>query len=97
MGSKVVMVRSRDAGAFFGEFVSRDGDVVTLKNARRVWYWDGASTLSELATEGTSKPKTCKFPAPTEGKHIVLGVCEVLPVTARAIESLDAVPAWTSK
>ena len=89
-----VMVRSTNAGVFYGKLVSRDGDVVTLKKARRVWYWKGAATLSELATEGTSAPHECKFPAPTEGEHMILGVTEILPVTDRALEALDAVPVW---
>ncbi|MDE1904899.1 MAG: hypothetical protein KGH75_00430 [Rhodospirillales bacterium] len=95
--NETVMVRSRDAGVHFGELVAQDRDIVTLRNPRRCWYWNGAATLSELATEGTSDPKGCKFPAPTEGEHQILGVCEVLPVTARAMESLDAVPVWTSR
>lgn len=88
------MVRSTNAGVFYGKLVARDGDVVTLKRARRVWYWAGAATLSELATEGTSNPSGCKFPAPTEGEHMIFGVTEILPVTDRALESLDAVPVW---
>jgi len=93
----VVMVRSTDAGVFYGNLVSRDGDEVTLTNARRCWYWNGAATLSELATQGPGKPKECKFPGPTEGEHLILGVSEVLPVTARALAALDAVPVWTAK
>ena len=95
--AEIVMIRSRDAGCFYGTLVGRDGDTVTLTNARRVWYWDGAATLSELATLGTSKPKTCKFPAPTEGEHVILGVCEVIPVTEAALASLDKVPVWSAR
>ncbi len=94
---ETVMIRSTNAGVFYGQLVSRKGDVVTLTNARRVWYWDGAASLSELANEGPSKPKACKFPAPTEGDHVILGVIEVLPVTTRALAALDAVPVWTSR
>lgn len=93
--SDVVMVRSANAGVFYGNLVSRDGDEVTLTNARRVYYWNGAATLSELATTGTSKPKDCKFPAPTSGEHLILGVCEVIPVTAEALAVLDKVPVWS--
>lgn len=60
---KVCMVRTYSAGVFLGTVASRDGKEVTLTNARRIWYWAGAATLSQLATEGTSKPKECKFPA----------------------------------
>ena len=54
-----VMVRSTNAGVFYGKLVSRDGDTVVLKDSRRVWYWAGAATLSELANRGTSKPEEC--------------------------------------
>ena len=93
---KTVMIRSAQAGVFFGKLVSRDGDVVTLKNARRVYYWAGAATISELATRGPSKPEKCKFPTPTEGEHIVLGVCEIIPVTKEALGALGEVPIWSA-
>lgn len=89
-----VIVRSRDAGVFAGILVSRDGSEVDLAAARRIWYWDGAATLSELATKGTSKPEKCKFPAVVPSVT-VLGVCEVLPMTKQAVESIDNVPVWS--
>lgn len=33
-----------------------------LKNARRLWYWDGAASISQIAVDGVSKPENCKFP-----------------------------------
>ena len=91
------MVRSRNAGVLYGDVVSVDGDTVTMKNARRVWYWAGAASLSELATEGTAKPAECKFPTATMGKHVIFGVCEIIEMTKRAVESLDSVPNWTAQ
>ena len=93
--SEKVIVRSTNAGVFYGELVSRDGDTVTLRNARRTWYWSGAATLSELATKGPGKPDQCKFPAPTVGEHVVLGVCEIIPTTEEARTAIEAVPVWT--
>ena len=92
---KTVMIRSGQAGVFYGELVSRDGDEVVLRHARRCWYWAGAATLSELATRGPGKPQSCKFPAPTEGEHTILNVIEVIEVTDEARERLDAVPVWS--
>ena len=91
-----VMVRSTNAGVFYGKVVSRDEDTVVLKDSRRVWYWAGAATLSELANRGTSKPEECKFPAPIQGEHTVLGVCEIIEMTPKAVASLDAVPVWSA-
>lgn len=90
-----VMVRSRDAGVFAGELQFRDGDEVHLRNARRIWRWEGAATLSQLALEGTSKPGSCKFPAPLP-EIVVLGVCEVIPMTPEAVASIVAVKVWSA-
>jgi hypothetical protein len=90
------MIRSAEAGVFYGTITDRDGDTVTMTGARRVWFWDGAATLSELATRGTSKPDKCKFPAATSGEHVIFGVCEIIEVTPEARATLDAVPVWTA-
>lgn len=93
--SHAVMVRSTNAGVFFGEVVEQNlkEGWVKMKNARRVWYWDGAATLSQLATEGTSKPASCKFPAAVS-EVTLLGVCEIIPCSKQAIESLISVKVW---
>lgn len=46
---KYVIVRTYTAGAFAGELESRNGREVVLLNARRIWYWSGAASLSQLA------------------------------------------------
>lgn len=56
MAHKRVIVRTYSAGVFAGELETKDGREVTLMNARRLWYWTGAASLSQLAQEGTSKP-----------------------------------------
>ena len=89
-----VIVRSTNAGCFAGDLMSRSGDgSVVLKNARRLWYWAGAATLSQLAMEGTLKPAACKFPCPVAEQE-VLGVIEILKVTEKARKSIQEVPVW---
>jgi hypothetical protein len=63
-----VIVRTYSAGVFAGTLRERNGKEVTLHNARRIWYWAGAASLSQLAQSGTSKPNQCKFPEPN-GSH----------------------------
>ena len=89
------IVRSEKAGVFFGEVVTLDGTTATVKNARRLWYWEGAASLSQLAVEGTSRPKSCKFPVAVD-EIIVFGVCEILSVTETAGKSINGVPVWTA-
>ena len=63
MIGKYCIIRTYSAGVHAGILKSRDGKEVTLTDARRIWYWDGAATLSQLATDGTNAPENCKFPA----------------------------------
>ena len=90
---KICMVRTYSAGVFFGVVASKDGKEVVMKNARRIWYWAGAASLSQLATEGTSKPAECKFPAPVKTVLLTEAI-EIIPATEAAIESINAVPEW---
>ena len=90
---KVVIVRTYSAGVFMGELVSRKGQEVVLTNARRIWYWAGAASLSQLAMEGTSNPSGCKFPCPVDRVELLQAV-EILDVTPKAKASIDAVPVW---
>lgn len=87
------IVRANGAGVFFGEVKKVDGNVVTLKNARRLWYWDGAASLSQLAQEGTSKPNNCKFPVAVD-EIIIFNVLEILSVTDKAAKIIDGVKVW---
>jgi len=93
MAERFVIVRTYSAGVFAGVLESRAGQEVVLTNARRLWYWDGAATLSELATSGTSKPKKCKFPVAVARVELLQAI-EVLDVTADARTSIEAVPVW---
>jgi hypothetical protein len=88
-----VIVRTYSAGVFAGTLRARKGKEVTLSGARRIWYWDGAASLSELAERGTSKPKNCKFPVPVS-EIILTEAIEILAVTAAAKASIESVPEW---
>ena len=92
---RYVIIRSTNAGCFAGTLESREGDEVVLMNARRLWFWAGAASLSQLAMEGTSKPSECKFTVPV-AHHEILGVIEVLSVTEAARKSIAAVAEWRS-
>jgi hypothetical protein len=92
---KYVIVRCDRAGVFAGTLASKEGADVILTSARRLWYWTGAASLSQLAQEGTSSPKSCKFPPFVDRVHL-FGVIEIIDVTADARTSIEGVPAWRS-
>jgi hypothetical protein len=88
-----VIVRTYSAGCFAGVLVTRNGKEVTLRNARRLWYWKGAASLSQLAVEGTSRPTECKFPAAVPEIDLTEAI-EVIKVTAAARANIESVPVW---
>lgn len=90
---KYQMVRTYSAGVFAGYVVSRKGTEVIMKNARRIWYWSGAASLSQLAMEGTKDPSNCKFPCEVERVEL-LNVIEILDITPQAEASIKSVPIW---
>ena len=92
MSLPYVIVRTYSAGVFAGELVTKKGKEVTLKNARRLWYWEGAASLSQLAREGVKKPEKCKFPCPVS--VVLTEAIEILSTTAAAQASIEAVPIW---
>jgi hypothetical protein len=93
--SKQSIVRCQNAGVFCGEILEKNltTRVVKLKSARRLWYWDGAASLSQLAVTGPSKPQNCKFPVPVPEIELT-EVLEVIPCSAAAAEIINKVPVW---
>ena len=89
---KYVIVRT-SAGVFAGNLKSREGQEVVLTDARRLWFWAGAASLSQLAVEGTSKPNECKFPVAVPRIELLQAI-EILDVSAQAEASIKEVKEW---
>lgn len=93
MNKNIYIVRGKDGGVFFGEIAERNGQEVLMKNVRRLWYWDGAASISQLAQEGTVCPENCKFTV-TVDEILVLDAIEIDKCSDRAVENIKAVAEW---
>jgi hypothetical protein len=92
-GLKYCIVRTYSAGVFAGYVKSRAGKEAVVLNARRLWYWEGAASLSQLSQDGTNKPDKCKFPV--EMPEVSLTeVIEVISCSEKARISIAGVPIW---
>lgn len=87
------IVRADRAGVFFGKIKSRAHDEVEMEDVRRLWYWDGAASVSQLAVDGVSAPKNCKFTVIVP-MMTILGAIEIIPCTEKAIASIKGVAEW---
>lgn len=94
---KYVLVRSKDAGVFAGEFVDRDNDTVTLNDARRIWRWDTrndavkAYTLSDVSRIGAGSQGRV---SEAVSEMIIAGWCEIIPCTEEGEKALRGAKPW---
>ena len=90
---KKVIIRGDRSGVFFGTLKAKEGREVVLSNCRRLWYWDGAASISQIAMDGTTSPNTCKFTV-TVPSIIITDVIEIIPCTEKAANKIERVAEW---
>lgn len=90
---KYYIVRGDRSGVFAGEIESKNESNVVMKNVRRLWYWDGACSISELALNGTARPGNCKFTVTVDEIELTDAI-ELIPCTDQAEKSIKGVKEW---
>lgn len=82
-----VIIRTRNAGVHCGVMQGEPGANVTLTDARRVWRWRGANSLSEMANSGCAMDYT-RISEPVS-KIILPDYIEILSCTEEARKNLS--------
>jgi len=88
----IVLVRTYSAGVHFGTLESREGKEVVLSNARRLYQWSGACSLSQVATDGvrlSGSKISVIVPRITLTEAI-----EIIPMSEKAATSMMEAEAW---
>lgn len=88
--NKKCLVRSYDAGVYFGTVTNIDGETVRIENVRNIWRWEGASCLSQIANDGIRGGKV----SPVVGSMILNRCCQIIPCTDKAITNLENQLVW---
>jgi hypothetical protein len=88
MDKPFVIVRTYSAGVHFGYLESREGKEVTLSNARRIWRWQGAYTLNEIATKGLDVNYS-KISVPVQS-IVLTEAIEIISVSSEAQAILES-------
>ena len=60
---------------------------------RKLWSWDGACAVEQLAQDGPKAPGNCRFTV-TIPAMTVLGAIQIIPCTDTASVSLRGVKEW---
>lgn len=85
MIGKFVVVRTINAGVHFGilaEFISENRQCIRLEKARRLWSWQGALSLSEVAMNGVNISNS-KISVPVD-EIILTQAIEIIPCSLTA-------------
>jgi len=85
MIGKYCVIRTYSAGVHVGEVVSHSGTEVELKDARRIWRWEGANTLHEIALRGVGAGSKVSDEVPS---IVLTEAIEIIPCADAAIENL---------
>ena len=93
--NKKVIIRTNRAGVFYGTLSEFDevNRIAEIKECRRLWYWSGAASLSQLANEGVKNPGSCKFTVVVPTMQ-VMEVIEIISCTEEAIENIESIWVW---
>lgn len=88
---KKAIIRTYSAGVWFGTVAEKDGNEIIITDARRLWYWKAAKSisLSAVANFGVDQ-KASKITAPVES--VWLEAIEIIPATDDAIKSIEGAP-----
>ena len=92
-GMRYCIIRTYSAGVHAGYVARREGKEVDLVDSRRLWYWVGACSLSQLALEGVKDVDSCKFAMQLPEITLTEAV-EIIPCSAEAVENIQGVPVW---
>lgn len=84
------IVRSSEAGVYFGTVTEINGETVRIENVRNIWRWDGAGCLSQVANDGIRGGKV----SPVVSSMVLNGCCQIIPCSGKAIENLESQRVW---
>ena len=91
-GLKAVIIRTNSAGVHFGYLKDHNGKEGTLINTRRIHYWSGACSLSQVARDGvdvSNSKISVMLP-----ENTFTGIIEIMPLSSEAFKNLMEAPEW---
>lgn len=84
------LIRTCNSGVHFGKVKAIDKQTALITDCRRIWYWEGAFTLSALADNGTKKPENCKFSCFVR-EILLTDVLEIIPCRQYAANQIRGI------
>ena len=90
------IIRADKAGVFLGKIEHIENGTVVCNSLRRLYYWEGALDVTQIAAHGVTSPDSCKFSVQfdKEDKSTIFNVIEYHPASQKSIDSINKVKEW---
>lgn len=92
-----VIARCSDAGVHAGYVVRTNAHYTVLRDSRRIWYWTGAASLSEIAVYGLNPAKSERSRIAAKVPLVRLrdsDICELIVCLPAGRKSVEGFPEW---
>lgn len=91
-----VITRGYRSGVHAGHLVARnDQGMIVLRDARRIWSWSGAASLSELAVYGAKNRAQCRFGARVLRQELARDdIAEIIHCQSEGQRMIEEQPEW---
>ena len=93
-GLKYCVIRTYSAGVHIGyvkDFAKDNPQQATLIKSRRLYYWDGACSLSQVSQDGVNSKSKIAIEVP---EIILTDIIEIIPCSEKAANFFKSAPEW---
>ena len=91
---KQIIARVNNAGVFFGTLESVNADFTKMTEVRRIYYWEGALSVTHIAVDGITGGKVTVAAASVE--FLTSNIIELVECAEKAIKNLQSIKPWKS-
>lgn len=90
---KKIIARIDRAGVFHGTLAAKDAEITTMTDVRRIYYWKGALSVTDMSVTGVKAGS--KITLPAKRVEFETGrIVELIECTDEASKSIESIKPW---
>jgi hypothetical protein len=90
---KKIIARIDRAGVFHGTLAAKDAETTTMTDVRRIYYWRGALSVTDMSVTGVKAGSKVTVPA-KRVEFETAKVIELIECTDKASKSIESIEPW---
>ena len=90
---KKIIARINRAGVFHGTLAAKDAETTTMTDVRRIYYWQGPISVTDMSVTGVKAGSEVTLPA-KRVEFETAKVIELIECSAEASKSIESIEPW---